>query len=141
MTWVAQARALLAGAATPGDWRLGRHSSEVVGDPTDASQLDGRAGADHVGHYGGLLVGESFLEDDAALVAAAPRLLRAALEERRTLIATLRAKRISAIEEHRRLAGAAYAATSRDADAYRYSCGYADACGELLESLGEDPTP
>jgi len=56
---------------TPGPWRLGKNSDDVVADtPAGHSQE-----AEHVDYYGGHLVAESICSHNRPLIAAAPELL------------------------------------------------------------------
>lgn len=58
---------------TPGPWRFGKNSDDVVAD-TPAGHSEE---SDHVAYYGGHLVAESICSHNRALVAAAPELLEA----------------------------------------------------------------
>lgn len=61
---------------TPGPWRFGKNSDDVVADhPAGHSEE-----SDHVAYYGGHLVAESISSHNRPLIAAAPELLMA-LEE------------------------------------------------------------
>lgn len=60
---------------TPGPWRVGRNTSEVVADVPNPGHHSGHN--DHVEHYGGYLIAESILPNNVKLVAAAPDLLDA----------------------------------------------------------------
>jgi hypothetical protein len=57
---------------TPGPWRAGKASDQVVADvPIEA----GPGGSDSVDYYGGYLVAESVAPCNGPLIAAAPELL------------------------------------------------------------------
>jgi hypothetical protein len=59
---------------TPGPWRIGNHSSEVIAEMPADPPFRGMT-ENCVKHYGGYLVAESCAAADAKLIAAAPELL------------------------------------------------------------------
>lgn len=60
---------------TPGPWRFGKNSDDVVADQPAGHSEE----SDHVAYYGGHLVAESICSHNRSLIAAAPELLSIAL--------------------------------------------------------------
>lgn len=60
---------------TPGPWRFGKNSDDVVADQPAGHGEE----ADHVAYYGGHLVAESICSRNRSLIAAAPELLSISL--------------------------------------------------------------
>lgn len=58
---------------TPGPWRFGKNSDDVVADQPAGHSEE----SDHVDYYGGHLVAESICSHNRSLIAAAPELLEA----------------------------------------------------------------
>ena len=56
---------------TPGPWRFGKNSDDVVADQPAGHSEE----ADHVAYYGGHLVAESICSHNRSLIAAAPEQL------------------------------------------------------------------
>ncbi|MCE7039173.1 hypothetical protein [Dyadobacter sp. CY312] len=65
---------------TPGPWKVSKVGSAVVACSTPDNPIGGRHHLDHSDHYGGYLVAESIPDKDASLIAAAPDLLKVAID-------------------------------------------------------------
>jgi len=64
----------------PGPWKVGRHTSEIIAEnfPNDIPISD--SGHAEVEYYGGYLIAESVERRNTSLIAAAPELLKSAIE-------------------------------------------------------------
>ena len=68
------------GKWTSGEWRVGHNGMCVVSDCDEGLHIGGSTGADAIEYYGGNLIAESVIKDNAHLISAAPDMAAAVME-------------------------------------------------------------